>query len=170
MDATPSDPFSLFESVFTAIPPAYRQVDASDLPKAPAKQAKAAKSLMDIHQHAANKIKAEQQQNREKSVAKIKQLTEQHKKSKLTEEEVKARAEEDLSSDEGVNAQEAGKQPRSANKKASKNAVAQSKAENKRAQKEAIKRNKQKRGKGTHVEKQQQAPAGQSDASDAEME
>ena len=74
-----------------------------------------------------------------------------HKKSKLSKEEVKSRMEEDLSSDD----EEGGKAGASKDKKvANKNTVAKSKADNKRAQKDAIKKKKQKRGKGTHVEKQ----------------
>jgi hypothetical protein len=44
------------------------------------------KSLFDIHQEAHNKIKDIQKVNREKSLLKIKELTEQHKLKKTQEE------------------------------------------------------------------------------------
>ena len=98
-------------------------------------------------------------------MAKIKELTEMHKKTKLTKEEVKSRLEEELPSDEEKGAKTAAKDKKFVNK----NTVAQSKADNKRAQKDAIKKNKQKRGKGTHVEKQEDE--GESNnGSDVEME
>ena len=132
LDVSSGDTLHFFESVFEAIPPVYRQVDPKDQIKA-TKQGtgKAGKSLLDLHEHAAKKIKAEQNKNREKSLAKIAELTEQHKKSKLTKEEVKQRMDEDLSADydEEKGAGAAAKEKKHVNK----NTVAKSKADNKRA-------------------------------------
>jgi hypothetical protein len=89
-DLVGTETLDFFESVFTTIPPVYRQVDTSEQTKSN-KKAKAGKSLLDLHEHAAVKIKAEQKRNRDKSLAKIKELTEMHKQNKLTKEEVKSR-------------------------------------------------------------------------------
>jgi hypothetical protein len=72
--------------------------------------------LLDLHEHAAKKIKAEQKVNRDKSMAKIKELTEMHKKTKLTKEEVKSRLEEELPSDEEKGAKTTAKDKKFVNK------------------------------------------------------
>lgn len=73
-----------FDSVFNAIPPSFRQIDPQEA-KQPQKKV-ANKSLFDIHQEAHTKIKDMQKLNREKSLLKIKELTEQHKLKKTQEE------------------------------------------------------------------------------------
>jgi len=115
------DSLTFFESVFSAIPPAFRQVD-KELKQDKQKKQKN-QSLFDIHEKANTKIKAEQKANREKSLAKIAELTEQHKLTKLTNEEVKMRDEEKLSEDEGEEKKR---------KYVNKNTVSATKMENKR--------------------------------------
>lgn len=95
----------------------------------------APKSLLELHELAARKIEADHEENRKKSVAKIKELTTAHNKKKLSKEEIKERMAEDLSSDSEK--EDAGKTKGKADKPSfpNKNSVSNSKAENKRAQK-----------------------------------
>ena len=67
-----------------AIPQAYRQID-KEAQQAGKKQNKSEKglSLLDLHAGAQTKIKDMQRVNREKSMAKIKELTAQHQAKKM---------------------------------------------------------------------------------------
>ena len=79
--------------------------------------------------------------NRDKSLAKIAELTKQHQLDKLSKEQKQKRLEEDLSESEGEKEEE--KETKTQGK-----SLHKSKLENKRKQKEAIKNNKMKRQKG----------------------
>ena len=150
----------LFDSVFMAIPQPYRQVDKQAQQEA-SRQNKKEKglSLLDLHMGVQTKIKDMQRVNREKSLAKIKELTAQHQAKKasgeLTEAQKKKLQEELSESDE-----EGGDVKMAESKKKvfeNKNTVSQVKVDNKRAQKQAIKKIKVKRQAGTKIEPKQGA-------------
>ncbi len=66
-----------FDEVFTAIPPAFRQIDKADLVKPKSKKEKPM-SLFDLHEGVQGKIKDMQRVNREKSLKRIAELTLMH--------------------------------------------------------------------------------------------
>jgi len=112
---------------------------------------KKAVSLADIAEKAGDKIEAMRKQNREKSVARIKELTLQHQQKNGPKVDVKKSApakpakedsESDLSDVEPAKTEKG--------KFTNKNTQSKFKQENKRKQKEALKKNKAKRGKGAN--------------------
>ena len=110
-------------------------------------------SILELNEKAANHIEEIRRANVEKSKAKIKELTEEHKKKKNGGNLMADESDEEVKIEEG---EKAGKKKNGSGNREplekqheNKGTVSSSKLANKRIQKEALKKNKAKREKGT---------------------